>query len=106
MLIIRIFALQIVKSDWLQAKAASQWARDLPINAKRGNIVDVNNVTLAESYSSYDVYVRASMVNEPVKVANLLSSVIGLDYEDVFKKVTNTTVSESLIKLQVDENSS
>lgn len=105
-LIIRIFTLQIVKSDWLQAKAASQWARDLPINAKRGNIVDVNNVTLAESYSSYDVYVRASMVNEPVKVANLLSSVIGLNYEDVFKKVTNTTVSESLIKLQVDENSS
>ncbi len=105
-LIIRIFTLQIIKGKWLQAKAASQWTRDLPINAKRGNIIDTNGVTLAESYSSYDVYVRASMVTEPVKVAKLLSGVIGLDYDDTFKKVTNTTVSESLIKLQVDENSS
>ena len=103
-LIIRLFIIQIVKSNWLTQKAASQWTRDLPINAKRGNIVDTNGVTLAESYSSYDVYVRASMVKEPVKVAQLLSQVIGLNYEDTFKKVTNTTVSESLIKLQLDNN--
>lgn len=101
-LIIRLFVLQIVKSNWLTAKAASQWTRDLPINAKRGTITDTNGATLAESYSSYDVYVRASMVTEPVKVAKLLSQVIGLNYEDTFKKVTNTTVSESLIKLQLD----
>lgn len=103
-LIIRIFVLQIVRGKWLQAKAASQWTRDLPINAKRGNIVDINGATLVESYSSYDVYVRASMINDPVKVAQLLSKTIGLDYNDTFKKVTNTTVSESLIKLQIDSN--
>ena len=102
-LIIRLFVVQIVKSKWLQSKASSQWLRDLPINAQRGNILDVNGSVLAESYSSYDVYVRASMVNEPVKVAMLLSSTIGLDYDDTFKKVTNTTVSESLIKLQLED---
>ena len=103
-LTVRLFILQIVKSDWLKAKAASQWARDLPINAKRGTILDANGVSLAESYSSYDVYVRASMVTEPVKVATLLSRVIGLNYEETFKKVTNTTVSESLIKLQLNND--
>ena len=102
-LIIRLFVVQILKSKWLQSKASSQWLRDLPINAQRGNILDVNGSVLAESYSSYDVYVRASMVNEPVKVAMLLSSTIGLDYDDTFKKVTNTTVSESLIKLQLED---
>lgn len=102
-LIIRLFVIQIIQSNWLTSKAASQWIRDLPINAKRGNITDINGANLAESYSSYDVYVRASMVSEPVKVAKLLSQVIGLDYEDTFKKVTNTTVSESLIKLQLDD---
>lgn len=102
-LIIRLFVIQIIQSNWLTSKAASQWTRDLPINAKRGNITDVNGANLAESYSSYDVYVRASMVTEPVKVAKLLSQVIGLDYEDTFKKVTNTMVSESLIKLQLDD---
>lgn len=103
-LIVRIFTLQVVKSDWLRAKAASQWTRDLPINAKRGSILDCNGAKLAESYSTYDVYVRASMVNEPVKVAQLLSKTIGLDYEDTFKKVTNVMVSESLIKLQVENS--
>lgn len=102
-LIVRLFVIQIIQSNWLTSKAASQWTRDLPINAKRGNITDVNGANLAESYSSYDVYVRASMVSEPVKVAKLLSQVIGLDYEDTFKKVINTTVSESLIKLQLDD---
>lgn len=102
-LIVRLFVIQIIQSNWLTSKAASQWTRDLPINAKRGNITDVNGANLAESYSSYDVYVRASMVTEPVKVAKLLSQVIGLDYEDTFKKVTNTMVSESLIKLQLDD---
>lgn len=102
-LIVRLFVIQIIQSNWLTSKAASQWTRDLPINAKRGNITDVNGANLAESYSSYDVYVRASMVSEPVKVAKLLSQVIGLDYEDTFKKVTNTMVSESLIKLQLDD---
>lgn len=102
-LIIRLFIIQIIQSDWLTKKAASQWTRDLPINAKRGNITDVNGASLAESYSSYDVYVRASMVEEPVKVAQLLSQVIGLNYEDTFKKVTNITISEVLIKLQLDD---
>ena len=87
----------------LTKKAASQWTRDLPINAKRGTITDCNGASLAESYSSYDVYVRASMVDEPVKVAQLLSQVIGLNYEDTFNKVTNTLVSESLIKLQLED---
>lgn len=102
-LIIRLFIIQIIQSDWLTKKAASQWTRDLPINAKRGNITDVNGASLAESYSSYDVYVRASMVEKPVKVAQLLSQVIGLNYDDTFKKVTNTTISEVLIKLQLDD---
>ena len=101
-LIIRLFIVQVVQSENLKKKALSQWHRDLPINAKRGTITDCSGLNLAESYSSYDVYVRASMVTEPVKVAQLLSQVIGLNYEDTFKKVTNFAVSESLIKMQLD----
>ena len=93
-LIIRLFVIQIVKSDWLTAKASSQWLRDLPINAKRGDIVDVNGSTLAESFSSYDVYVRASMVTEPVKEANKPTFLI-------LNKVDRIN-NEKLIKLIMD----
>lgn len=101
-LIIRLSIIQLKNNNLLTARATEQWTRDLPINAKRGLITDTNGANLAESYSSYDVYVRASMVKEPVKVAMLLSSLIGLDYNETFNKVTNTLVSETLIKMQVE----
>lgn len=101
-IVVRLAVIQLKNGKALTAKAVQQWTRDLPINAKRGLITDTNGINLAESYSSYDVYVRASMVKEPVKVAMLLSKLIGLNYEQTFNKVTNVLVSESLIKLQVD----
>lgn len=101
-IIIRLGIIQLKNNKMLTARAAEQWTRDLPINAKRGTITDCNGASLAESYSSYDVYVRASMVKDPVKVATLLANSIGLNYEETFKKVTNVLVSESLIKLQVE----
>ncbi len=103
-IIIRLGIIQLKNNKMLTARAAEQWTRDLPINAKRGTITDCNGASLAESYSSYDVYVRASMVKEPVKVATLLANSIGLNYEETFKKVTNVLVSESLIKLQVESS--
>ncbi len=103
-IIIRLGIIQLKNNKMLTARAAEQWTRDLPINAKRGTITDCNGASLAEHYSSYDVYVRASMVKDPVKVATLLANSIGLNYEETFKKVTNVLVSESLIKLQVESS--
>ena len=103
-IIIRLGIIQLKNNKMLTARAAEQWTRYLPINAKRGTITDCNGASLAESYSSYDVYVRASMVKDPVKVATLLANSIGLNYEETFKKVTNVLVSESLIKLQVESS--
>ena len=34
----RLFYVQIIKGKWLQVKASEQWYRDLPLNAKRGEI--------------------------------------------------------------------
>lgn len=101
-IVFRLFSLQVVKSQWLTAKAAEQWYRDLPLQAKRGNIVDTNGLVLAKSYSTYDVYVKPNRVKEREKVAYFLSSTLGLTYENVLSKVSNMLVSESLIKAQVD----
>lgn len=95
--------MQLVKGKWLQEKAIDQWTRELPLNAQRGNIVDSNGVTLATNYSTYDVYVRPSMVTRDRDVAYVLSNVLGLDFDWVYIKVTDRYVSESLIKLQVEE---
>lgn len=100
---LRLFYVQIFQNKALQIKAMSQWLRDLPLAARRGDITDCNSVLLATSVTTYDVYVRARNVEKPEKLATLLSTKLGKDYDTMYAKVTNTNISESLIKMQVDE---
>ena len=102
-LIFRVFYLQNINSSNLQLKAVEQWTRMLPLTAKRGEIIDANGNVLATSTTSYDIYIRAKEVKSPALVASFLSEKLGISYEKVLEKAQNIAVSESLIKLQVDE---
>ena len=86
--------------------ATSQWLRDLPLASKRGDIVDCNGVVLASSVTTYDIYIRARNVNEPAKLSQIIADKLGLDYDKVYQKATNLLISESLLKMQVDEQTS
>lgn len=101
---IRLGYLQLVAGKELQVLASSQWLRDLPLSAKRGDILDCNGVLLATSETTYDIYVRARTVDKPSELASLLSNILGLDFDKTYTKVTNKSISESLIKLQVPED--
>lgn len=103
---VRLFYLQIIDGKDLQIKATSQWLRDLPLSSKRGTIVDTNGVVLASSVTTYDIYVRARNVDDANKLSTLLAEKLNLSYDKVYKKVTNKQISESLIKMQVDEQTS
>ncbi len=99
----RLLYLQVFQGGVLQGKALDQWTRDLPLTAKRGEILDANGSSLAVSYTTYNIYVRSREVNDKAKVASLLSSKLGLDFNQTLEKVSNSSVSEVLIKMQVDE---
>ena len=103
MIFFRLGYLQLIKGKDMQMLAASQWLRDLPLSAKRGDILDRNGVLLATTETTYDIYVRARSVDNPVELTKLLSESLKLQYDKVYTKVTNKSVSETLIKLQVDE---
>ncbi len=100
----RLAYVQLIKGQWLQAKAADQWTRDLPLKAKRGTIFDTNGNVIAENYTTYDIYIRARQVNNPSQVALTLSKILDVDYETTLKKAQNTAISESVVKLQVESN--
>ena len=100
----RLFYLQVFKAEFLQLRAEEQWTRDLPINAERGTIYDRNGIALAVSYTTYDIYVRHSNVKDEKAVASLLSNTLNLNYDKVYEKVSNSKVSESLIKMQVESD--
>ena len=103
LIIVRLGYLQLVKGKWLQSRALDQWTRELPLNSLRGSILDINGVTLATNYSTYDIYVRPSMVDDASMTTQGLCKVLGLDFDKTYKKVSDRFVSESLIKLQVDK---
>lgn len=102
-IISRLLYVQIFNGAYLQAKATDQWTRDLPIAAERGAIYDANGSALAVSYTTYTIYTRAREIKNPSNVASFLSSKLGLDYAETFQKITDTSVSEVTIKLQVDK---
>lgn len=103
MIFLRLGYLQLVTGKEMQVLAASQWLRDLPLSAKRGDILDRNGVLLATSETTYDIYVRARSVDKPTDLAKLLSENLNIDFDKIYNKVTNISISESLVKLQVEE---
>lgn len=100
-IIFRLVYLQLINGNWLQMKAQGQWSRDLPLNAKRGNIYDSNGVALAVSYTTYDVYVRPSMIENDNLVAVTLSETLDIDYDTLISKISQKQYSEVLIKMQI-----
>lgn len=102
-IISRLAYVQLIKGRWLQAKASEQWTRDLPLKAKRGSILDTNGNVIAKNYTTYDVYIRARLVDNPQSVALTLSEILGVDYETTLAKAKNKAIGESVVKLQVAE---
>jgi len=99
----RLYYIQVVQGKDLQSKATDQWLRDLPLSAERGDIADRNGVTLASSYSVYDIYVRPALVEDAVSEAMVYSSILGVDQEEVSQKISDRTVSEALLTTNVSK---
>ena len=103
-LVVRLFVLQIINGKSLQLRATDQWTRDLKIIAPRGDILDRTGATLAVSYTTYNLYVRAREVKSATTVANHLSAILGLDFDQVYKKIQTKNVSEVLIKQGIESD--
>lgn len=56
MLVFRLAWVQIVKADEYSEKAVNQQTRDIPIDAKRGSILDTNGKELATSATCYTLW--------------------------------------------------
>ena len=100
----RLFYIQIIDGIGLQTLALGQWMRDLPFRAERGDIVDRNGTVLASSQTSYTVYVRPNDLKEHDKVAKAIASATGADFEEVYKKVIKSGVSEVRVATGLTKN--
>ena len=69
--------------------------------AARGKITDVNGTVLAGNADTYTVFVRKRAVTDMQKLCDALSSVLEIDRESVYKRLTETKSSEVTVKKQV-----
>ena len=101
---VRVFIVQIADGRDLQSGAIDQWTRELPIAAKRGEIVDRNGVVLAGSDTSFTIFVRPRTVKSPELVAETLAEKLGLDALSLKEKISDSSSSVVTVKRRVGKD--
>ena len=105
-LIIRVGFLQFISGNYLQTLATSQQTLTETISAKRGTIYDSTGNPLAISYETDKVYITPSLIKENNNksiVAQGLSSILELDYNELYSKITSST-DKVLISSEVEQD--
>lgn len=101
LLCVRIIYIQFIWGPELSNMASAQQAQSRTITAKRGTIYDsTGQYILATSSSTESVNVNPTLIPSDKKeqVANILSQIFELDYEQVLKKVSKRSSIETIIK--------
>lgn len=93
---VRLGYIQLYQGQWLMDKAEDLWSRDVPFEAKRGQILDRNGEVLAYNISAPTVMVVPAQVKEPAKVARALANALDMSEEKVYRLITKR---ESIVKL-------
>lgn len=96
LLSVRMGYLMIVESDYYLARAEELHERERKIKAARGRILDTNGVVLAANKTVCTISVIHSQVEEPERVSEMLASELGMNLEDVKKKVQKLSSIEKI----------
>ena len=99
-----MFYVQVIWGEELQEKAIDQWTREIPVVASRGTITDVNGVVLATNDDTYTVFVRKKAVKDMNALCTALCDTLGMDFDYVYKRLTETVSSEITVKKQVPKD--
>lgn len=101
-LIGRLVYLMVFDAEYYQELAEALHEREREIKAARGEIVDRNGTVLATNKTVCTISVVHSQIEEPEKVIATLSKELGLDENDVRKRVEKVSSMEK-IKTNVEK---
>src|SRR5690554_2900247 len=95
-MIIRLGYVQMYKGNEILLKAEDSWSRNIPFEAKRGEILDRNDVPLATNISAPSVLVVPRQVKNPQETAEKLANTLGLEVKKAYDYVTK---GESIVRI-------
>ncbi|TFE31731.1 stage V sporulation protein D [Cohnella luojiensis] len=87
-LVIRLGYVQLVKGGEITKKAEDSWRRDIPFQAKRGEIVDRNGTRLAYNVSSPTIMAIPIQIVDARETARILAGPLGMSEENLVKLLT------------------
>ncbi len=92
LLAVRLFYLQAVQSDALRSQAEDVRTRVVPVQARRGDIIDRNGEVLADSIDVYSVFANPAVVRDKPETAARLSPILGVPEDTLLKRLRTRTL--------------
>lgn len=98
----RLFFLMVFRSGHYSAMAEDLHERERTIKAARGNIIDATGTVIATNRTVCTISVIHNQIKDPDQVVSVLSEELGLDEEQIRKKVEKYS-SREIVKTNVDK---
>ncbi len=104
----RLYQLQIVRHDELEARAIAQQVRETTVSAPRGTIYDAKGEVLAISAGVDTIYLSPAEIaqygEDAEAIATGLSEILGADYDTIYAKTQNTRSWYEVVARKVEED--
>lgn len=85
---VRVFWLQVVSNEFLQDQGEQRFARTIPIEGVRGDILDRNGVVLATSQPCRSIWADPRLVDrKDVERLKKLAKLLNIPYRDLDRKL-------------------
>lgn len=92
--VLKVGYIQLFQYKKLKTLATDLWSRNLPIEASRGIIYDINNLIIADNITTTSlVLIPNQIVNKEI-VAKDLSKILNVSYDEMYKHVSKKTSIE------------
>lgn len=93
----RLGYVQLIEGQWLRENATQLWSRDIPVEAKRGRILDRNGDVLAYNISVPTVFAIPVQVEDPAETARQLATVLDSSEKELYEQITK---QEMMVRIQ------
>lgn len=92
-IVLRLAYVQFALGNELTLRAEDSWSRNIPFEAKRGEILDREGIPLATNVSAPSVFIVPRQIKNPAEDAQKLAEVLQMDKTKVYSLLTKKEMS-------------
>jgi len=94
LIIAKVFYIQVIDYDKLNAKASSLWSRNLPLKSNRGIIYDRKQTILAGNITTTSLVVIPNQIKEKEETSKKLAEILNCNYDSIYEHVSKSSSIE------------